>query len=165
MESSSSRNTCMLWLCRSLVADEVPALFMADLHVAKCSVILHHPFVQRFIYKTVLLDQMIYNASDFYVSLLLGKQAWLYFPIHTPTLTKPIYCAWVPFVSFQEAQALGTNCLGCVTSGSFLNLSALYINWEYSLLDLLKSSGAQTEAIKLNWTWNCTWWHSHCQYD
>lgn len=48
---------------------------MADLRVAKCSVIPHHPFMQRLIYKIVLLDQMIYNASDFYVSLLLGKQA------------------------------------------------------------------------------------------
>lgn len=99
---------------------------MAGLLVAKCSVVPLHPFVQSLIYKIVLLDQKIYNASDFYESLL-GRQARLYFLLHTPTLTKPTYCAWVPFVSFREAQALGTNCLGCVTSGSFLNFSVLSV--------------------------------------
>ena len=47
---------------------------MAGLLVAKCSVVPLHPFVQSLIYKIVLLDQKIYNASDFYESLL-GRQA------------------------------------------------------------------------------------------
>lgn len=47
---------------------------MAGLLVAKCSVVPLHPFVQSLIYKIILLDQKIYNASDFYESLL-GRQA------------------------------------------------------------------------------------------
>lgn len=57
-----------------MTGGEAQALFMADLLVAKCRVLPLHPFVQSLIYKILLLDQKVYNASDFYKSLL-GRQA------------------------------------------------------------------------------------------